>query len=130
MPARTYTTDVYLACPRPEWKGREVRITSRKFRNLSRLPPPACDQAVHISCVDRRRHHEVAPNVSGPPGVAPPDGPGIPLTESEIPVSKSTILAESQITPSPHETVTVELVRTGRHPGVRPGLLAAAAERH
>jgi hypothetical protein len=47
MPARTYATDVYLTCPCPECAGREVRITLRKFRNLSRLPSPACDQAVH-----------------------------------------------------------------------------------
>jgi hypothetical protein len=31
-------------------------------------------------------------------------------------VSKSTILAESQITPSPHETVTVELVEPADMP--------------
>jgi hypothetical protein len=47
MPARTYATDVYLACPCSECDGREVRITLRKFRNLSRLPSPACEQAVH-----------------------------------------------------------------------------------
>ena len=47
MPARTYATDVYLRCPCSECEGREVRITLRKFRNLSRLPSPACDQAVH-----------------------------------------------------------------------------------
>jgi hypothetical protein len=47
MPARTYATDVCLTCPCPECEGREVRITLRKFRNLSRLPSPACDQAVH-----------------------------------------------------------------------------------
>jgi hypothetical protein len=45
--ARTYSTDVNLACPCPECGGREVRITLRKFRNLSRLPSPACDQVVH-----------------------------------------------------------------------------------
>jgi hypothetical protein len=38
MPARTYASDVYLTCPCPECEGRGVRITSRKFRNLSRLP--------------------------------------------------------------------------------------------
>jgi hypothetical protein len=47
MPARTYATDVYLTCPCPECEGREVRITLRKFRNFSRLPSLACDQAVH-----------------------------------------------------------------------------------
>jgi hypothetical protein len=47
MPARTYATNVSLSCPCPECEGREVRITLRKFRNLSRLPSPACDQAVH-----------------------------------------------------------------------------------
>jgi hypothetical protein len=47
VPARTYATDVYLTCPCPACEGREVRITLREFRNLSRLPSPACDQAVH-----------------------------------------------------------------------------------
>jgi hypothetical protein len=47
MPARSYATDVYLTCPCPKCEGREVRITLRKFRNLLRLPSPACDQAVH-----------------------------------------------------------------------------------
>ena len=47
MAARTYATDVYLTCPCWECEGREVRITSRKFGNLSRLPSPACDQAVY-----------------------------------------------------------------------------------
>jgi hypothetical protein len=47
MPARRYATDVYLTCPCSECEGREVRITLRKFRNLSRLPSPACDHAVH-----------------------------------------------------------------------------------
>jgi hypothetical protein len=46
MPARTYSTDVYLMCPCSQCEGREVRITLRQFRNLSRLPSPACDQAV------------------------------------------------------------------------------------
>jgi hypothetical protein len=40
MPARTYATDVYLTCPCSECEGRQVRITLRKFRNLSRLPSP------------------------------------------------------------------------------------------
>ena len=47
MPTRTYATDVYLTCPCPECEGREVRITLRKFCNLSPHPSPACDQAVH-----------------------------------------------------------------------------------
>ena len=47
MPARTQSTDVYLTCPCSEFEGRQVRITLRKFQNLSRLPSPACDQAVH-----------------------------------------------------------------------------------
>jgi len=47
MPARTYSTDGYLTCPCSECEGREVRITLRKFQKLSRLPSPACDQAVH-----------------------------------------------------------------------------------
>jgi hypothetical protein len=32
MPARTYSTDVYLTCPCPDCEGRMVRITLRKFR--------------------------------------------------------------------------------------------------
>jgi hypothetical protein len=47
VPARTYATNVYLTCPGPACEGREVRITLRKFRNLSRLPSPAGNQAVH-----------------------------------------------------------------------------------
>lgn len=47
MPARTYVTDVCLTCTCSECEGREVRITLRKSRNLSRLPSPACEQAVH-----------------------------------------------------------------------------------
>ena len=47
MPARTYATDIYLTCPCMECKGREVRITLCKFRNLSRLLSPACEQVVH-----------------------------------------------------------------------------------
>ena len=47
MPARTHSSDVYLTCPCSECEGRVVRITLRKFRNLSRLPSPARDQAVH-----------------------------------------------------------------------------------
>jgi hypothetical protein len=47
MPARTYASDVYLTCRCPKCEGRGVRITLRKFRSLSRLPSPACDQAVH-----------------------------------------------------------------------------------
>jgi hypothetical protein len=47
MPARTYSTDVTLTCPCPQCAGREVRITLRKFRNLSRLESPAYEQAVH-----------------------------------------------------------------------------------
>ena len=47
MPAQTYATDIYLTCPCTECKDREVRITLRKFRNISRLPSPACEQVVH-----------------------------------------------------------------------------------
>jgi hypothetical protein len=47
MPARTYSTDVYLTCPCPECEGREVHIALRKFRSLSWLPSPACEQVVH-----------------------------------------------------------------------------------
>jgi hypothetical protein len=44
MPARTYSTDVYLTCPCPDCEGRKVRIT---LRSLSRLPSPDCEQVVH-----------------------------------------------------------------------------------
>ena len=47
MTARTYSTDVYLTCPCPDREGRKVRITLRKFRSLSQLPSPACEQVVH-----------------------------------------------------------------------------------
>jgi hypothetical protein len=53
MPARTYSTDVYLTCPCPDCEGRKGRITLRKFRRLSRLPSPACEQVVH-QLVSRR----------------------------------------------------------------------------
>jgi hypothetical protein len=36
MPARTYSTDVYLICPCRDCEGRKVRITLSKFRRLSR----------------------------------------------------------------------------------------------
>lgn len=57
MPARTYSTDVCLTCPCPDCDGREVRITLRKFRSLSRLPSPACKQVVHqlVSGRDNRK---------------------------------------------------------------------------
>ena len=57
MAARTYSTDVYLTCPCPDCEGHEVRITLRKFRSLSRLPSPACEQAVHqaVSGRDSRK---------------------------------------------------------------------------
>jgi hypothetical protein len=57
MPARTYSTDVYLTCPCPDCEGRKVRITLRKFRSLSRLPSPACEQVVHqlVSGRDNRK---------------------------------------------------------------------------
>jgi hypothetical protein len=47
MPARTYSTDVYLTCPCADCEGREVRSILRKLRSLSRLPSPACEQVVH-----------------------------------------------------------------------------------
>jgi hypothetical protein len=47
MAARTYSTDVYLTCPCPDCECRKVRITLRKFRSLSRLPSPACEQVGH-----------------------------------------------------------------------------------
>jgi hypothetical protein len=37
MPARTYSTDVYLSCPCAECEGRKVRITLRSSGSLSRL---------------------------------------------------------------------------------------------
>jgi hypothetical protein len=57
MPPRTYSTDVYLTCPCPDCEGREVRITLRKFRSLSRLPSPVCEQVVHqlVSGRDNRK---------------------------------------------------------------------------
>ena len=45
MPTRTYSTDVYLTCPCAGCEGREVRITLRKFRSLSRLPSPAASKS-------------------------------------------------------------------------------------
>jgi hypothetical protein len=53
MPARTYSTDVYLTCPCPDCEGRKVRITLSKFRSHSRLPSPACEQVVQ-QLVSRR----------------------------------------------------------------------------
>jgi hypothetical protein len=47
MAARTYSTDVYLTCPCPDCECPKVRITLRKFRSLSRLPSPACEQVGH-----------------------------------------------------------------------------------
>jgi hypothetical protein len=47
MPAGIYSTDVYLTCPCPYCEGGKVRITLRKFRSVSRLPSPACEQVVH-----------------------------------------------------------------------------------
>jgi hypothetical protein len=47
MPARTYSTDVYLTCPCPDCEGRKVRITLRKVRSLSLLPSPACEKVLH-----------------------------------------------------------------------------------
>ena len=57
MPARTYSTDVYLTCPCPDCEGRKIRITLRKFRSLSRLPSPASEQVVHqlVSGRDNRK---------------------------------------------------------------------------
>ena len=57
MSTRTYSTEVYLTCPCPDCEGRKVRITLRKFRSLSRLPPPACERVVHqlVSGRDNRK---------------------------------------------------------------------------
>jgi hypothetical protein len=57
MAARTYSTDVCLTCPCPDCEGRSVRITLSKFRSLSRLPSPACEQVVHqlVSGRDNRK---------------------------------------------------------------------------
>ena len=57
MPARTYSTDVYLTCPCPDCEGSKVRITLFKFRSLSRLPSTACEQVVHqlVSGRDNRK---------------------------------------------------------------------------
>jgi hypothetical protein len=47
----------YLTYPCPDCEGRKVRITLRKFRSLSRLPSPACEQVVHqlVSGRDNRK---------------------------------------------------------------------------
>ena len=57
MPARTYSTDVLSDLPLPRLRRRKVRITLRKFRSLSRLPSPACEQVVHqlVSGRDNRK---------------------------------------------------------------------------
>jgi hypothetical protein len=57
MPARTYSTDVYLTCPCADCEGREVRSMLRKLRSVSRLPSPACEQVVHqlVSGRDNRK---------------------------------------------------------------------------
>jgi hypothetical protein len=52
MPARTYSSDVCLTCPCPDCEGREVRITLRKFRSLSRLPSPHASKSCTSSCRD------------------------------------------------------------------------------
>jgi hypothetical protein len=43
----TARTDVYLACHCPECDGREVIITARQFKSLSRIPSPAHERAIH-----------------------------------------------------------------------------------
>ena len=57
MPARTYSTDVYLTCPCADCESRKLRFTLRKFRSLSRLPMPAFEQVVHqlVSGRDNRK---------------------------------------------------------------------------
>jgi hypothetical protein len=65
MPARTYSTDVYLTCPCPDCEGRKARITLSKFRSHSRLPSPACEQPAGV----RTRQ----PVVARPNQVAPTD---------------------------------------------------------
>lgn len=50
MPPRTYATDVYLMCTCSECEGRQVRITLRKFRNLSRLPRQPATKRCTSSC--------------------------------------------------------------------------------
>jgi hypothetical protein len=46
MPARTYSTDVYLTAPAPTVKA--ARSASRcASSSLLRLPSPACEQVVH-----------------------------------------------------------------------------------
>jgi hypothetical protein len=47
MPARTYSTHVYLTCPCPECEGREVHIALRKCRSLSWLPSQPASRVVH-----------------------------------------------------------------------------------
>ena len=67
MPGRTYATGVSDLSTPGEREGREVRITLRKFRNLSRLPSPACDQAVHqlVSEGENKTRHSSGGLVSG-----------------------------------------------------------------
>jgi hypothetical protein len=50
MPARTYSTDVYLTCPCSECDGRQVRITLRKFQNLHGRPRQPATKPCTSSC--------------------------------------------------------------------------------
>jgi hypothetical protein len=66
MPARTFSTDVYLTCPCPDCEGRNVRITLRKFRE-SLTTPLAILRASRAPAVVRRRRAEIArPNQVAP----------------------------------------------------------------
>lgn len=82
MPTRTYATDVYLTCPCPECEGREVRITLRKFRNLSPLPRQPATKPCISSCreaMTRPGSKAKSPPTSG----QTPAGPEIPRIGAE-----------------------------------------------
>ena len=83
MPARTYSTDVYLTCPCPGCEGRKVRITLRKFRSLSRLPLPFCEQVVHQLASDATTGNSKAkPGSSNRSANTRPE-PRLPMIEPE-----------------------------------------------
>jgi hypothetical protein len=69
MPARTFSTDVYLT-PAPAPTVKAVRSASRcaSFR-VSRLPSPACEQVVHQLVSGTRK-----PEIARPSQVAHPIG--------------------------------------------------------
>jgi hypothetical protein len=75
--------------------------------------PTVCSHACsHVAAPSRSQTN------SGPPGVAPPDGPGIPLSEKRDPLSKTTTLGEAQLTQSPEDIVAVELIQPDDMPPI------------